>query len=172
MTKIIVLTGPESTAKSTLCAHLAEKFGGLSFPEYARTYLEGKPEHYTYDDVAAIAKGQLEQYKSGLQSGRSYVFLDTWLIVTKIWFQWVYGKQPGWLEGAMRDYPVQLYLLCKPDIPWEPDPLRENGGEQREKLYRIYKDELESMQLPYVEIEGEGEQRLRNAIEAIDNFKF
>jgi len=62
--------------------------------------------------------------------------------------------------------------LCKPDIPWEPDPLRENGGEVREKLYEIYKAELVQRNLPFVEIRGEGGERLQNAIDAINGFDF
>jgi nicotinamide riboside kinase len=33
------------------------------------------------------------------------------------------------------------YFLCKPDIPWEEDPLRENS-ENRDELFEIYLQEL------------------------------
>ncbi|WP_372773367.1 AAA family ATPase [Mangrovibacterium sp.] len=172
MKKIIVLTGPESTAKSTLSKQLADHFQGTRFPEYARSYLEGKSSAYCYHDVETIAKGQIQQYENALVSEGEFVFLDTWLIVTMVWFEWAYGKKPAWLQNALIDYPIHLYLLCKPDIPWEPDPLREHGGEERQKLYNVYRQELLELGLPFVEVEGEGESRLQAAIEAIINFSF
>ena len=170
--KRIVLTGPESTAKSTLSKLLAAHYGGLAYPEFARDYLCGKTSHYEYSDVEAIAHGQLSQYRDSLEKQSNYFFFDTWLIVTKIWFRWVYKQEPDWLEPAIVNHPMDLYLLCKPDIPWEPDPLRENGGEQREKLFHIYRNELVKRAFPFVEIGGEGEVRLQNAIDAIDDFNF
>jgi NadR type nicotinamide-nucleotide adenylyltransferase len=172
MTKIIVLTGPESTAKSTLVYGLAKRFNGKSFPEFARTYLENKGQAYTYEDIEAIAKGQIQQYENAVASACGFVFLDTWLFVTKVWFEWVYKRRPDWLDEAIRQRPVHLYLLCKPDIPWEPDPLRENGGGQREKLYEVYRQELVSRNLSFAEIGGEGEYRVKNAVDVITKFNF
>ncbi|WP_163717935.1 AAA family ATPase [Mangrovibacterium lignilyticum] len=172
MKKLIVLTGPESTAKSTLSKQLANHFGGRDFPEFARNYLSGKTGEYGYEDVEAITRGQLAQYDEAMADKAEYQFFDTWLIVTKVWFDWVYKRQPLWLEPAITDHPVNLYLLCKPDIPWEPDPLRENGGEVRSKLYDIYKQEFQKRNLSFLEIGGEGDDRLKNAIDAINNFRF
>jgi len=166
MNKIIVITGPESTAKSTLTKELATYFDGVWFPEYAREYLEGKTG-YTYGDVEKIARKQIGQYEAARRVQNGLVFLDTWLIITKVWFEWVYKRVPFWLEEAITEYPVDLFLLCRPDIPWKPDPLRENGGGQREQLFRIYKNELLTRGFCFAEVGGDGETRLRNAIEAL-----
>ncbi|HEV2831233.1 MAG TPA: ATP-binding protein [Hanamia sp.] len=58
--KKIVVIGPESTGKSTLCAQLAEHYQTLWVPEYAREYLEKNGTDYSYNDLLAIAKGQIE----------------------------------------------------------------------------------------------------------------
>ena len=57
--KIVVL-GPESTGKSTLCAALAAHYQTIWTPEYARTYLSEHGTKYTYDDLLTIAKGQIQ----------------------------------------------------------------------------------------------------------------
>jgi len=167
MKKIIVLTGPESTTKSTLTKELAAHFNVSFFPEYAREYLEGKAHRYTYGDVVHIARKQIQQYEVAQNLPDDLVFLDTWLIITRVWFEWVYKKVPNWLEKAIEDYPVDLFLLCKPDIPWVPDPLRENGGEHRAHLYDIYKNELISREFCFAEIGGNGEERFFNAVRAV-----
>lgn len=167
MSKIIVLTGPESTAKSTLTQKLAAYFGVACFPEYAREYLTSGKGGYTYPDLEHIARKQIEQYEIARQMEDDFVFLDTWLIITKVWFKWVFGRVPAWLEEAIISHPVHLFLLCRPDIPWVPDPLRENGGEQREQLFGRYKNELQIFGFPVAEVGGTGEQRVFNAIEAV-----
>ncbi len=172
MSKIIVLTGPESTAKSTLTKELATYFNVTYFSEYAREYLAGKKNKYAYADVEHIARKQIEYYTIAQQMKENFVFLDTWLIITKIWFKWVFDRAPDWLEEAIITHPVDLFLLCRPDIPWIPDPLRENGGEQREQLFRIYKDELQTFGFPVAEVGGTGEQRVFNAIEAVKSTMF
>jgi NadR type nicotinamide-nucleotide adenylyltransferase len=167
MSKIIVLTGPESTAKSTLTNKLATYFKVPCFPEYAREYLAGKKGCYSYADVEHIARKQIEQYEIAWQMKERFVFLDTWLIITKVWFEWVFDQAPAWLEEAITNHPVDLFLLCRPDIPWKPDPLREHGGEQRKQLFQIYKGELLTYGFHFAEIDGDGEKRILNAIEAI-----
>ncbi len=169
MKKIIVLTGPESTAKSTLTKALAAHFDAAWFPEYAREYLADKGHNYTYDDVEKIARTQLHQYESLNDLPEEIVFFDTWLIITKIWFEWVFKRVPSWLEDAISSCRVDLFLLCRPDIPWEPDPLRENGGDERIQLFNRYKQELISRNLRFVEVGGLGDDRLFQAIEAVQN---
>lgn len=169
MKKIVAITGPESTAKSTLTIALAKYYQGNYFMEYAREYLKEKGHNYKYEDVEAIAKKQVDQYKEGIRKQKSIIFFDTWLIITKIWFIRVFKRIPDWLETAIEDHPIDLYLLCKPDIPWEPDPLRENGGKERLSLFQEYKEELIRKNYTYIEIGGVGEERINNAIKAIDS---
>jgi len=59
MLKRIVVIGPESTGKSTLCGMLAQHFGTDWCPEFAREYLLTHGTDYSFDDLLTIAKGQL-----------------------------------------------------------------------------------------------------------------
>ena len=58
--KVIVVTGPESTGKSTLCQQLAEHFHSEYIAEYARNYVAERDYKYTYEDVEHIARYQHE----------------------------------------------------------------------------------------------------------------
>jgi len=166
----IVITGPESTGKTTLAMQLAETFGGLYVSEYAREYVEQLTGQYTFADVENIARKQVEQYLQAKDSPAEIVFFDTWLIITKVWLEWVFGRVPGWIEDAIHDCPVDLYLLCQPDLPWEADPVRENGGENRIKLLNTYREELTRRGFPFVEIGGVDDDRIKNAIQAVRYF--
>jgi len=165
----IVITGPESTGKTTLAKQLAELYNGRYIPEFAREYVEKLPHHYTFNDVEAIANAQIEQYQLSKSGSEQMFFFDTWLIITKVWFNWVFGRTPEWLEVKIRECPIDLFLLCRPDLPWEPDAVRENGGENRLKLFEQYRNELNQYGFNYVEIGGSGEVRLQSAIDAINN---
>jgi NadR type nicotinamide-nucleotide adenylyltransferase len=166
----IAVTGPESTGKTTLAMQLTKEFDGLYIPEFARNYVENLGRHYTFEDVETIAHAQIRQYSEASLGGKRYQFFDTWLIITKVWFRWVYGRIPDWLDNEIRKHPMDLYLLCSPDLPWEADAVRENGGENRIRLHEEYRKELLNYGYPFAEIEGSGDQRLQNAIEAIRRF--
>lgn len=166
----IAVTGPESTGKTTLAMQLADIFKGQYIPEFAREYVEKLPRHYTYEDVEAIAHRQIEQYRATETNTEKLFIFDTWLIITKVWFDWVFQKTPDWLDQKIRECPIDLFLLCLPDLPWQPDPVRENGGENRLKLLDLYRDELHHYGFNFVEIGGVGDQRLQSALHVLNNF--
>jgi len=67
-------------------------------------------------------------------------------------------------------HPYDLFLLCKPDLPWEADPLRENPDD-REELYQRYLKALQDMNANFFEISGlDFEQRLALAVSSVDRF--
>ncbi len=162
--RIIVITGAESTGKSALTEQLARHFEAPSVPEFAREYIENLPKTYEYHDVEKIARKQIEQYHLLQQSGSPYVFLDTWLIITKIWFDVVFDKFPSWLEATLQHSRVDLFLICHTDLPWVPDPVRENGGKQREILQQKYIDTIKKYHFEYRIVKGKGDARFHNAL--------
>lgn len=147
------IIGPESTGKSSLGQYLAKRYGATYVPEYARDYVASLHRPYTYDDVCHIACKQIEQIKevgSGKWESSDIIFFDTELIVTRVWFDYVYGAAPDWLLSAMPQYKMDTYLLTYPDIPWIPDPTRENGSdEMRLQLFHRYEREIQALDVPY-----------------------
>ncbi len=173
MIKIAIL-GPESTGKSVLTQLLAEHYKVSWVPEYAREYIEKLRIPYTYDDVCKIALKQIEQekyYEYKTDQSEDYVFFDTDLIITKVWFEYKYGKIPVFLRERMKFGFFDFYLLCAPDLPWVFDTVREHC-ENREFFFKWYKAEIKKMVKPYFVVTGIDDERLNNAIAAIENKQF
>ena len=160
MPKIIV-TGPESSGKTTLCKALSEHFKIPFTKEYAREYLDALSRDYNQNDLLKIAKGQLN-------SEQNTQLLDTDLITIKIWSEYKYGSCDKWLLNQLEKQKPEkhFYLLCKPDIPWEADPQRENPN-NREELLKIYKKEIGSLGHDYFIVEGEN--RTENSVSKISS---
>ncbi len=183
--KKIVIIGPESTGKSTLCELLAKHYHTKWVPEFAREYLLTNGKDYTYEELLIIAKGQLAgEDKFSLQFPVSssqpselqlapyhsqLLFIDTDMYVMKVWCEFVFGKCHQWILDQIIERNYDLYLLCNTDLPWVKDELREYPDfETREKLFHIYKDILINQSTPWVEIKGQAEERLQIAIDAVN----
>ena len=169
--KIIVITGAESTGKSTLTNQLAEHYKVPYVSEIARDYVENLSRSYTYSDVEEIAKLQIEKYNELSKMDAPFIFIDTWLIVTKIWLEFVYKKIPDWLIDAIQNLKIDLFLLCEIDIPWIEDPVRENGGKNREILHKKYIENLNFYNFKFEIVKGLEEQRFLNAIRFLNDLK-
>ena len=161
--RVVCAVGPESTGKTTICRELARRFGAPWLGEYAREYLDGRP--YGAEDVAAVAKEQMRREAELLAGAKSGAVLDTDLTVIVVWWSERFGAVPAWLEDAFAGQSPRLYLLCRPDLPWEPDPLRESAGDL-DRLYARYRELLVERRLPFVEIGGRGEARFEAAADA------
>lgn len=171
MLKKIVIIGPESTGKSTLCEQLAQHYQTEWCPEFAREYLLTNGTNYNYDDLLTIAKGQLameDEYAAKIHHNKP-LFIDTDMYVVKVWCEFVFGKCHRFILDQIVQRKYDLYLLCNNDLPWVKDELREYPDlKTRERLYHIYKDIMINQSLPWVEIAGDYEQRLKKAITAVD----
>jgi len=166
----IVITGPESTGKTELSKALAVRLNARWIPEYARGYVENIGRSYQYEDLEIIARYQIQQEEEeSAISGNGILIFDTWLIITKVWFEVVYSKSPVWIEEYIAEANIDIFLVCSPDLPWIADPVRENGGEMRNRLFERYCLEIEKYGFKYEIVEGLGEDRLNNALKHLQS---
>lgn len=163
----IAITGPESTGKTTLAQALAKHYNCSWVPEYARYYLEKKSGSYNQQDLDEIAKGQLESWNK--QKNEALCFYDTEMLVMKVWSEFKYNKLSSYISAAFENQQIDLFLLCKLDIEWEEDELREHP-EERERLFEIYLSELEKLAIPFKIIKGQYAERTASAIQFVDEF--
>ncbi len=166
--KIVVL-GPESTGKSTLCEALAKHYNTEWCPEYARQYLNENGTNYTYDNLLTIAKGQLQEEDNYVQKAADLLIIDTDMYVMKVWCEYVFNNCHSFILEQINKRQYDLYLLCDIDLPWTKDEMREYPDEKpRQELFMIYKDLLMNQNTPWAIVSGKGDQRTKNAISQID----
>ena len=163
--KKLIITGPEATGKTTLARQLAGELATLWVPEYARTYLEGR-QGYVEADLLEIARGQQKREQAYALEACGVLVCDTSLEVIYVWSEYRYGRVHPWIVNQLSADPGDLYLLCYPDLPWEPDPLRENPHD-RDALFGRYMQLLEHFGLAYSVIKGFGEVRALEAVRTI-----
>jgi nicotinamide riboside kinase len=181
---VICVTGPESTGKTTLATRLAAALGAPLVEEVAREWLTARAlqprapgaagegdaatRRYDYDaaDVLAIARAQLAAEMAGLRSGAPVIVADTDLTVIRVWWEERFGMLDPWIADALGRLAPRRYLLTVPDIPWEPDPLRESPH-AREQLLERYRIVLRDLDFPHAEIGGTGPIRLERALVAV-----
>ena len=163
----IVLTGPESTGKSTLAAQLAKHYKCEWVPEFARQFIDELDRPYQQADLLAIARGQLELEKKVIEKGKNLIICDTDLLTIKIWSEYKYGTCDPWIIDQIYQQFTDWYFLCGIDIPWVPDPQREHP-EKRAELMMIYEKELRDLEAGFMILNGDAEQRRQKAIDQID----
>ena len=177
MIKRIVVLGPESTGKSTLCSQLAGHFNTAWAKEYAREYLLTNGTDYTFENLLDVAKGQLALEDNAAKmldattadNKNELLFIDTDMYVLKVWCEFVFGKCHHWILNQIVKRKYNLYLLCDIDLPWVKDELREYPDLQtREKLFHHYKDIMVNQPVPWVIINGNYQERLPRAIDAVN----
>ncbi|MBN1524832.1 MAG: ATP-binding protein [Spirochaetales bacterium] len=168
----VVLTGPECTGKSTLARGLAAEYGTVFVPETARDYAEKHKrergrKHYSYEEIEGIARMHLEAIEKQKTLANRFLFIDTHLVIFKVWFLREHRRCPDWIDIELNKNPCSLYLLCLPDIPWHPDSARQHGGKARDVLFELYKQELDEYRLPWQLVQGAGRSRFDCAVTRI-----
>lgn len=175
--KKIVVIGPESTGKSSLCEKLANYYDTIWCKEYARQYLTEHGTAYTYDNLLTIAKGQLASEEAAIkevtQKQKKHLIIDTDMYVMKVWCEYVFNNCHPMILEAIAEREYDMYLLCDIDLPWTKDEMREYPDEgPRKELFAIYKELLMNQSTPWAVVSGTGEQRTKNAIQLIDQLVF
>ena len=166
----VVVTGPESTGKTTLAQALAERFGAPWSEEAARLFAENprSPTPLSVETVEPIARLAMQLQDAALAGDPPLAVHDTDLVSTVVYARHYYNAAPPWLDDAARARLADLYLLCVNDLPWVDDGVRDRPA-HREELLDAFRAQLRAYSARVVEIAGVGAARTRAAIEAVEH---
>jgi NadR type nicotinamide-nucleotide adenylyltransferase len=163
----IVLTGSESTGKTTLAADLAARYGAELVPEFVREYVARTAAPIGFGDHGPIARGQMALEDEHMASSPALVVQDTDLLSTVVYCDHYFGKCPPWIVEVAAARRPSLYLLCEIDVPWIADDVRDRGH-MREEMQLLFRAAVLASGTPFVVIDGTWAERLQRAVDAID----
>ena len=167
MTRHICLHGAESTGKSTLAPRLALRLGGRLVPEYGRSYAEANGTEFAAADLLAIFDGHCAATAAALAERPDWLVSDTDPLMTQAWAIMLLGRRlpeiDAWTTTA------DLYLVPAMDLPWQEDGTRLFGSDlARHQFMDVAIGELERRHLKWAWVRGAGDDRIDNAIAAIE----
>lgn len=170
--KVVVLTGPESSGKTRLAAHLQERFGGLRVDEYVREYIEQVQRDTCYADIEPIAREQLRREDLARAEQPPLLLLDTHLLSNLLWSRTLFGQAPAWLEAALGQRQYHLHLLLAADgMPWQADGQRcQPQLQERLSFHQDCQDWLERHGQRYLAIGGDWQQREAQALAQVERW--
>ena len=166
--KRIVLTGAESTGKSTLAKSLSEHYRAPWSKEFAREYVHSVGRDLLAKDIEPIATGQLALEDAAANKAQGIVIHDTNIVSTILYADYYFGEALDWANAIVPKRGYSLYLLCSPDIPWVADPGQRASSNARTSLHQLFTARMKKYDLPYQKISGSPANRFKQAIQAID----
>ncbi len=163
----IAVLGAESSGKSTLCEALAQRYGSVWVPEYLREFVDTMGRVPFEADQFGIARTQREREDAAAARARRYLFCDTTPLMTALYSRVYWGRVDDYLAALARSHDYALTLVTATDTPWTPDGLQRESEEVREMVHRMVLAELNERGIPFVLVEGDLPQRVRQVEEAL-----
>lgn len=169
--RVIALLGAESTGKTELAKALVKALEARGTPctlvsEYLREWCDREGRVPRPDEQQSIVTEQTRRIAAAALHGD--VMADTTALMTAIYSDLLFGDASLCPEAlaAQRTYAVTLVTAL--DVPWVADGLQRDGPHVREPVDALLRKALAEGNVPYSVVYGRGEQRLLNALTAID----
>jgi len=168
----IAVVGAESTGTTTLSRDLAKHYRTTWVPEYGRMYSEGKvygDENALWrsEEFMKIARAQATLEDALAESSNGLLICDTDPFATSIWHERYMGSQSPEVEKFADRRHYDLYILTGDEIPFVQDGLRD-GEDIRHDMHTRFEEKLKATGRNYIVVRGSREERLTDAIKAID----
>lgn len=159
--KVVLLTGPESAGKSSLCRALAQRFDAPMVHEYVREYIEAQQRDTCYDDVEPIARAQWQREQAARAQRPPLLLLDTHLLSNRQWSRTLFGKSPAWIDTVLACQRYDAIFLLPPDgLPWQADGQRcQPQLGERQAFYAQMRDWLQGHGQAFTDVPGNWQQR-------------
>jgi nicotinamide riboside kinase len=141
--------------------------------EAAREVARARPGVLGPEDVPVIARTHVrladDAGRAAAEAGRPLVFLDQDLVSTVVYARHYYGRCPRWIERLAVERRGDLYLLCRPDLPWSADGVRDRPV-AREEIHVLFAAALDAAGARVADVAGSGAAREALAVAALEAF--
>lgn len=174
MALTITLLGGESSGKTALARALHQHLNQqlqirtALVPEQLRLWCEGMGRAPRAEEQAARAAEQSRCIEEAArQGGVELVIADTSALVIAAYSELYFQDTSLYPEARAAQQRYDLTLLMGLDLPWVPDGLFRDSPAVREATDTLLRRELRTASVAFQTVYGQGEARLRQALQAI-----
>ena len=169
----VALLGAESTGKTTLARELAAHFiaqgrSAIAVPEALRDWCQREGRTPRPEEQTGIAQEQ-ERRVDEAASRADVVIADTTAVMVAIYSAMLFEDGSLYRFALERQRGYDVTLVTGLDIAWVADGLQRDGPHVREPVDALVRESLQKAGVSYRVVYGSGEERLRNALAAIDS---
>jgi nicotinamide riboside kinase len=168
----IALLGAESTGKTRLAGELAARLRAQGktvavVPELLRGWCEREGRPPRPEEQLPIARAQ-ESRVDDAAHGHDIVIADTTALMVAIYAGMLFADGELYRFALERQRRYQLALVTGLDLPWVADGLQRQGPQGRDEVDALVRKGLADAGVSYRVVYGQGEDRLANALAAVD----
>lgn len=168
----VALLGAESTGKTWLAQALGAHYQALgrrvlTVPEVLRLWCAAQQRTPRADEQGAIAQAQAAAETRAETT--DLLVADTSPLMTAVYSDLIFGDTSLYPFALAHQRRYDLTLVTGLDLPWVADGLQRDGPQVREPVTRAVRAALDQAGLPYRVVYGRGQQRLHNALIAIES---
>jgi nicotinamide riboside kinase len=189
-THCIALLGAESTGKSSLAlaltAHFLQQQQACALvTEHLREWCEREQRTPRQEEQAHIARQQSQRMTAALNAGsqqsilyseertaaheRPIVIADTTALMTAVYSEHAFGDTSLYAQAMAEHQSLCSHtLLMACDLPWVADGIQRTGAHVRPEVDGLLRQALTQANVPFSVIYGQGAQRLRHALTALN----
>ena len=169
----IALLGAESTGKTRLAGELAARLRQqgkrvAAVAEVLREWCEREGRAPRPEEQLAVAREQ-ERRIVAAADGSDLVIADTTALMVLIYSGMLFADGDLSRFARERQRGFDLTLLTGLDLPWVDDGLQREGLQARERTDALLRKALADAGVAYRVVYGLGEERVANALTAIDS---
>lgn len=164
--KGFLITGPESTGKSTFTEKLAKHYNTIGVQEYARQWIDNNNGEWGYEDLNIFAKTQEEHIYWAHKRANKVFFADTNAIATEIFSQAYFDKISPTVKQMRRfgGQHLSFAFLMNVDCEWVDDGQRDFPDQAvRQFMFNEHERYLIEAKIPYLTLSGTWEEKFEAA---------
>jgi nicotinamide riboside kinase len=168
----IALLGAESTGKTQLSTDLAQALRQqgkrvVVVPEVLREWCQREGRTPRPEEQLPIAQEQ-ERRADEAAARAEVVIADTTALMIAIYSAMLFEDGTLYRFALERQRGYDITLVTGLDLPWVADGLQRDGPHVREPVDALVREGLAKAGVPYRVVYGQGDERLRNALAAIE----
>ncbi len=162
----VVISGTESTGKTTLTEKLSKHFNCSLVLEAAREIIANS-NNFTVDDLHLVATEHAKRIDKTILADSPLVIIDTDIYTTKSYSRFTFEKELEISADIYNSNRANIYLYLNNDVEYFQDGTRLNETD-RNLLDLSHRQVLKDYNIDFIEIGGNWDERFEKVVDQIN----